>query len=84
MKNKSSTRPLTVDGRWFVHFGAGIEADSPKVEGSTVVEIIGTVNSGEFLDLLSKKVFDSLSKDLQDLISKNSLVLIIKSLSKLD
>ena len=55
MKNKSSTRPLAVDGHWFVHFGAGIEANSPKVEGSTVVEIIGTVNSGEFLDLLSKK-----------------------------
>ncbi len=84
MENKSKMSPLTVDGHWFVHFGAGIDADSPKVEGSKIVEITGTCDSDEFLDLLSNKVFDSLSKDIKDLISENSLVLIIKSLSKLD
>ena len=84
MKNKSTMSPLTVDGHWFVHFGAGINADSPKVEGSKVVEITGTFDSDEFLDLLSKRVFDSLSQDIKDLISENDLTLIIKSLSKLD
>ena len=76
--------PLTVDGHWFVHFGAGIEADGPKVEGSKVVEITGTFDSDEFLILLSKRVFDSLPQDSQDIISENGLALIIKSLSKLD
>lgn len=84
MENKSKMSPLTVDGHWFVHFGAGIDADSPKIEGSKVVEIIGTFDSDEFLTLLSNKVFESLPKDTKDLISKNGLVLIIKSLSKLD
>ena len=84
MKNKSKMSPLTVDGHWFVHFGAGIDADSPKVEGSKVVEITGTCDSDEFLDLLSKRVFNSLPQDIKDLISENNLTLIIKSLSKLD
>lgn len=84
MQNKSKMSPLTVNGHWFVHFGAGIDADGPKVEGSKVVEITGTSDCDEFLDLLSKRVFDSLSKDTKDLISENGLVLIIKSLSKLD
>lgn len=84
MKNKSKVSPLTIDGHWFVHFGAGIDADSPKIEGSKIVEIIGTCDSEEFLDLLSNKVFDSLSKEAKDIISKNNLALIIRSLSKLD
>lgn len=84
MKTKSKISPLTLDGHWFVHFGAGIDADGLKVEGSKVVEITGTCDSDEFLDLLSNKVFESLPKDTKDLISKNGLVLIIKSLSKLD
>lgn len=73
-----------VDGHWFVHFRAGIDADSPKIEGSKVVEITGTFDSNEFLLLLSKRVFDSLPQDIQDTISENDLTLIIKSLSKLD
>lgn len=84
MENKSKVSPLTVDGHWFVHFGAGIDADSPKVEGNKIVEITGTCDSDEFLTLLSNKVLDSLPKDTKDLISENSLTLIIKSLSKLD
>ena len=84
MENKSKMSPLTFDGHWFVHFGAGIDANSPKVEGSKIVEITGTCDSDEFLDLLSNKVFDSLSQDIKDLILKNNLTLIIKSLSKLD
>ena len=84
MENKSKMSPLTFDGHWFVHFGAGINADSPKVEGSKVVEITGTCGGDEFLDLLSNKVFDSLPKATKDLISENGLVLIIKSLSRLD
>lgn len=84
MQNKSKMSPLTVNGHWFVHFGAGIDADGPKVEGSKIVEITGTSDCDEFLDLLSKRVFDSLSKDTKDLISENGLKLIIKSLSKLD
>lgn len=84
MKNKSKVSPLTVDGHWFVHFRAGIDADSPKIEGSKIVEITGTFDSDEFLTLLSNKVLDSLPKDTKDLISENSLTLIIKSLSKLD
>ena len=84
MENKSKVSPLTVDGHWFVHFRAGIDADSPKIEGSKVVEITGTFDSDEFLTLLSNKVFDSLSKDAKNLISKINLALIIRSLSKLD
>ena len=84
MKNKSKVSPLTVDGHWFVHFGAGIDANGPKVEGSKVVEITGTFDSDEFLTLLSKRVFDSLPEDSKDLISENGLALIIRSLSKLD
>lgn len=84
MKNKSKVSPLTVDGHWFVHFRAGIDADSPKIEGSHVVEITGTCDSDEFLTLLSNKVLDSLSKEAKDIISKNNLTLIIRSLSKLD
>ena len=84
MENKSKVSPLTVDGHWFVHFGAGIDANGPKVEGSKVVEITGTFDSDEFLTLLAKRVFDSLPQDSQDLISENGLWLIIKSLSKLD
>ena len=84
MKNKSKVSPLTVNGHWFVHFRAGIDADSPKIEGSKIVEITGTYDSDKFLDLLSNKVFDSLSKYAKDLISKNNLKLIIRSLSKLD
>lgn len=70
MENKSKMSPLTLNGHWFVHFGAGIDTDGPKVEGSKVVEITGTFDGDEILDLLSKKVFDSLSKDIKDLISK--------------
>jgi len=84
MKNKSKVSPLTVNGHWFVHFRAGIDADSPKIEGSKIVEITGIYDSDKFLDLLSNKVFDSLSKYAKDLISKNNLKLIIRSLSKLD
>ena len=84
MKDKSKISPLTVDGHWFVHFGAGIDADGPKVEGSKVVEIAGTYDSDEFLDTLAEKVFDSLPQDIQDVISENGLTLLIKSLSKLD
>lgn len=84
MKNKSKVSSLTVDGHWFVHFRAGIDADNPKIEGSKVVEITGTFDSDEFLTLLSNKVFDSLPKDMKDLISKNGLTLIIRSLNKLD
>lgn len=84
MKNKSKVSPLTVDGHWFVHFGAGIDANSPKIEGSNIVEITGTVDSNEFLTLLTNKVFESLPKDTKDLISENGLALIIRSLSKLD
>ena len=84
MKKKSKMSPWTVNGHWFVHFGAGISADSPKVEGSKIVEITGTFDGDEFLDLLSKRVFDSLSQAIKDLISENDLTLIIKSLSKLD
>lgn len=84
MKNKSKMSPLTIDGHWFVHFRAGIDADSPKIEGSKIVEITGTFDCDEFLTLLSNKVFDSLSKDAKNLISKNNLALIIRSLSKLD
>lgn len=68
MENKSKVSPLTVDGHWFVHFRAGIDADSPKIEGSHIVEITGTCDSDEFLTLLSNKVFDSLSKEAKDLI----------------
>ena len=84
MKNKSKMSPLTVDGHWFVHFGAGIDTDGPKIEGSKVVEITGTFDSDEFLSTLAKKVFDSLPQDIQDTISENDLTLIIRSLSKLD
>ena len=84
MKDKSKIGPLTVDGHWFVHFGAGIDADGPKIEGSKVVEIAGTFDSDEFLDTLAENVFDSLSQDIKDLISENGLTLIIKSLSKLN
>ncbi len=84
MKDKSKMSPLTVDGHWFVHFGAGIDADGPKIEGSKVVEITGTFDSDEFLSTLAKSVFDSLPQDTKDLISENGLTLIIKSLSKLD
>jgi len=84
MKNKSKMSPLTIDGHWFVHFGAGIDANGPKVEGSRIVEITGTYDGDEFLDLLSNKVFESLPKDTKDLISENDLTLIIRSLSKLD
>ena len=84
MENKSKMNPLTLDGHWFVHFGAGIEANRPKVEGSKVVEITGTCDSDEFLEMLAKKVFDSLPQDSKDIISKNGLMLMIKSLNKLD
>ena len=84
MKNKSKMRPLTVDGHWFVHFGAGINADGPKIEGSRIVEINGTVDCNKFLDELSDKIFDALPQDIKDLISENGLALIIRSLSKLD
>ena len=84
MKNKSKMSPLTVDGHWFVHFGAGIEVDGPKIEGSKVVEITGTFDSDEFLSTLAERVFDSLPQDIKDTISENGLTLLIKSLSKLD
>ena len=83
-KDQSKMSPLTVNGHWFVHFGAGINAGDPKVDGCKVVEITGTFDSNEFLTLLTKKVFDSLPQDTKDLISKNNLMLVIKSLSKID
>ena len=84
MKEKSKMSPLTLNGHWFVHFGAGLEAEGPKVEGSKVIEITGTFDCDEFLDMLAKKVFDALPQDIADVISENGLTLIIRSMSKLD
>lgn len=55
MENKSKMSPLTFNGHWFVHFEVGIDDNGPKVEGSKVVEITGTCDGDEILDLLSKK-----------------------------
>lgn len=76
--------PLTMSGHWFVHFGCDVDDSKPKIEGSRIVEINGTVDCRKFLDELSDKILASLPQDIKDIAVENNLKLIIRSMTKLD
>jgi len=74
-----------MSGHWFVHFGNGVDDNKPKIEGSRIIEIDGTVvDGGKFLDMLSDKILDTLPQDMKDIVVENNIKLIIRSLTKLD
>ncbi len=76
--------PLTMSGHWFVNFGCSVDNNKPKIEGSRIVEINGTVDCDKFLDELSDKILASLAQDIKDIVAENNLTLIIRSMTKLD
>lgn len=77
--------PLTMSGHWFVNFGSSVDDSKPKIEGSKIIEINGTVaDCDKFLDELSSKIFDTLPQDIKDIAVENDLKLIIRSMTKLD
>ncbi len=76
--------PLTMSGHWFVNFGSSVDDNKPKIDGSKIIEVNGTVDGDKFLDELSNKIFDTLPQDIKDIAVENNLKLIIRSMSKLD
>lgn len=84
-ESKCKMAPLTMSGHWFVNFGSSVDDSKPKIEGSKIIEINGTVaDCDNFLDELSDKIFDTLPQDIKDIAVENDLKLIIRSMTKLD
>lgn len=76
--------PVTMSGHWFVNFGSSVDDNKPKIDGSKIIEVNGTVDGDKFLDELTNKIFDTLPQDIKDIAVENNLKLIIRSMSKLD